>query len=78
MFLLAKFKKTHFRITIPIKGCSRFIYCKTWIYEIESVKRIYFDATESLICSKALMIVQISAVHMDAESGYLMEIELPD
>ena len=37
----------------------------------ESVKIIYLDATESLICSRALMIAQTSAVNMDAEyHGY--------
>ena len=28
VFVLAKLKKTHFRITIPIKRCSSFINCK--------------------------------------------------
>ena len=39
-----------------------------------SVKIIHLDATESLICSTALMIYQISAVNMNAESGNIMEI----
>ena len=30
---------------------------------------MYLDATESLTCSRALMIVQTLAVNMDAESG---------
>ena len=46
MYLLATFKKTHFRITILIKGCSIFIYCKVWRHNHESVK-IYLDAIES-------------------------------
>ena len=37
-------------------------------------KIIYLEATESLICSRALMITQISAVNMDAESGNLRDI----
>ena len=32
------------------------------------------DAIESLICSRALMIVQTSSVNIDAESGNYMEI----
>ena len=40
----------------------------------ESVKTIYLDALVSLICSRALMIAQISAVNMDAGSDNLMEI----
>ena len=44
--LLAKFKKIHFRITIPIKECSSFIYCKAVRHESESVKIIYLDAIE--------------------------------
>ena len=43
-----------------------------------SVKIIYLDATESLICSRALMIAQTSAVNMDAESDNLMEITVFD
>ena len=35
---------------------------------------MYFDAIESLICSKALMIAQTSAVNTDAESGNLKKI----
>ena len=73
MPLLTKFKKTHFHITIPIKGYSSFIYCKAWIHESDSVKIIYLDGTESLICSRALMIANISVVNMDPESGNLME-----
>ena len=45
MYFLAQFKKTHFRITIPIKGCSSFIDCKAWRHESESVKTMYLDAT---------------------------------
>ena len=37
MSLLSNLKKTHFRITIPIKGCSSFIDCKVWRHESESV-----------------------------------------
>ena len=46
MFLLAIFKKTHFRIAIPIKGCSSFsfIYNRAWRHESESVKIINLDA----------------------------------
>ena len=44
MFILAKVKKTHFRIAIPIKGCSSFIHCKAWQPESESVKLMYLDA----------------------------------
>ena len=40
-----KIKETHFRITIPIKGCSSFIDCKAWRHERESVKTMYLDAT---------------------------------
>ena len=69
MSVLATFKKTHLRITIPIKGCSSFMDCKAWRHESESVKIIYLDATESLICSRALMIAQTSAVNRDGESG---------
>ena len=76
MCLLAKLKKTHFRITIPIKGCSSFIYCKTWRHESESEKIIYLDANEFLICVRALMIAQISAVNIDAESGNDIDISV--
>ena len=37
---------------------------------------MYLDAIESLICSRALMIAQTSAVNTDAESGNLMKITL--
>ena len=67
MSLLVIFKKTHFRNISPIKGCSSFIYYKAWRHESESVKIIYLDAIESLICSRTLMIVHISGVNMDAE-----------
>ena len=73
MSFLAIFKKTHFRITIPIRGCSSFMWCKAWRHESEYVKTMYLDAVEILICSRALMIAQISAVNTDAESGNLME-----
>ena len=36
------------------------------------------DATESLICSRGLMIAQTSAENTDAESGNLMEIMVSD
>ena len=39
---------------------------------------MYLDALEYLICSRALMIAQNSAVNTDAESGNLMEITLFD
>ena len=39
---------------------------------------MYLDALESLICSRALMIAQTSAVNTDAESGNLMEITVFD
>ena len=73
MSLLAIFKKTHFRITIPIKGCFSFIYSKAWRHESESVKNMNFDADALFISSRALMIAQISAVKIDAESGNVME-----
>ena len=70
MSILATFKKTDsLRITIPIKGCSSFMDCKAWSHESESVKIIHLDATESLICSRALMIAQTSTVNRDGESG---------
>ena len=56
-------------MTTPIKGCSIFIECKVWRHESESVKTIYLDGTEFFISSRALMIAQISAVNVDAESG---------
>ena len=68
------FKKTHFRMTSLIEGCSSFIWCKAWRQESESVNIIRLNATEYLISSRALMITQISAVNMDAESGNLMGI----
>ena len=74
MSFLAIFKKTHFRITIPIS----FIRCKAWRHESESVKTMYLDAIESSICSRALMIAQTSAVNTDAESGNLMEMTVFD
>ena len=40
----------------------------------ESIKLIYLDASESLICSRALMIAQISA----AKSDNLLEITVSD
>ena len=69
MTLLAIFKKTHIRITIPIKGCSSFIYNTAWRHEGESVKNMNLDADTFFISSRALMIAQISAVkiHVDAE-----------
>ena len=73
MSLLAIFKKTHFCIAIPIKGCSSFIYNRAWRHESEYVKIINLDADAFLIFSRALMIGQISAVKIDAESGNLME-----
>ena len=73
MFLLAIFKKTHFRIAIPIKGCSSFIYNRAWRHESESVNIINLDADAFKKNSRALMIAQISAVKIDAESGNLME-----
>ena len=39
---------------------------------------MYLDAIKSLICSRALMIAQTSAVNTDAESGNLMEITVFD
>ena len=39
---------------------------------------MYLDALESLICSRALIIAQTSAVNMDAESGNLVEITVFD
>ena len=43
-----------------------------------SVKIIYLDGTESLICSRVIPIAQTSAVYMDAESGNVMEITVSD
>ena len=48
------------------------------VLKSESVKTMYLDALESLICSRALMIAQTSAVNTDAESGNLMEITVFD
>ena len=48
------------------------------MHERGSVKIINLDANESLICFRALMIAQISAVKMDAESDYFMEIMVSD
>ena len=59
MSLLAIFKKTHIRITIPIKGCSSFVYNKAWRHESESEKIINLDAGAFSISSRALMIAQI-------------------
>ena len=73
MSLLAIFKKTHFRIAIPIRGRSTFIYNTAWRHESESVKNINLDAVAFLISSIAVMIAQISAVKIDAESGNLMD-----
>ena len=73
MSLLALFKKTHFRITIPVKGCSSFVYNKAWRHESESVKSMNLDADAFLISSRALMIAQISAVKIDAESDNFMK-----
>ena len=42
-----------------------------------NVKTMYLDAI-FLICSRALMLAQTSAVNMDAESGNLMEITVFD
>ena len=78
MSLLAIFKKTHFRITITIKGCSSFIYNKAWRNESEPVKSMNLDANAFLISSRALMIAQISAVKIDAESGKIMENSVSD
>ena len=39
---------------------------------------MYLDAIESLICSRALMIAQTTAVNTDAEPGNLMEITVFD
>ena len=39
---------------------------------------MYLDAVDILICSRALMIAQTSAVNTDAESGNLMEITVFD
>ena len=44
----------------------------------ESVKTMYWEATEFCISSRALMIAQISTLKMDAESGNLMEIMVFD
>ena len=67
MSLLPIFKNSHFRIIIPIKGCSSFIYNKAWRHESESVKIMNLDADWFFVSSKGLMIAQISAVKIDAE-----------
>ena len=77
MSLFAIFKKTHFRITIPFKGCSSFTYKKAWRHEIES-KTFYLDADAFLISTRALMVAQISGVKIDAESSNLMENTVSD
>ena len=76
--LMTKCKMSHFRITIPIKGCSSFMHCKAWRHVCESVDIIYLDATESLICLRDLIIAHTSAVCMDVESGNLMESMVSD
>ena len=35
--------KRHFRITIPIKGCSSFIHCKVWRQKSESITNIWMQ-----------------------------------
>ena len=60
MSLLAIFNNTHFRITVPVKGCSSFIYNKAWRHESESLKIMNLDADVFLISSRALKIAQIS------------------
>ena len=71
MYFLAKFKKT-LSYHHPNQRISSFIDCKARIHEM------YLDATEYFISSRALMIAQISAIQMDAESGHLMEITVFD
>ena len=71
-------KKTHFRITIPIRGCSSIIWHKAGRHESESVKTMYLEAIEYLICSRVLTIAQTSALNTDAESGNIMEITVSD
>ena len=66
MSLLAIFKKTHFRIAIPIKGCYNFMYNRAWRHESESVKIINLDSDAVLISSRAVMIAHITAVKIDA------------
>ena len=78
MFLLAIFKMTYFRITIPIMVCSNFIYNRAWRHESEYVKIINLDADEFLISSRALMIAQILGVEIDAESGNILDISVSD
>ena len=51
---------------------------KSRSYESESLKSMYLDAIESLICYRALMIAQTSAVNTVNESGNLMKITLSD
>ena len=57
------------RITIPINVSSSFIHCKACRHECESVKTMYLDAAEFLICTRALMIAQISAVKQEYNHG---------
>ena len=49
------------------------MYNKAWRHDRESVNIMNLDADAFLISSTALMIAQISAVKIDAESGNLME-----
>ena len=54
------------------------MYCNAWKRKSKSVKIKHLDVTKSLICSKALMTAQTSAVNIDAESGNLTEIMVSD
>ena len=79
MSLLTKIVKTH---TFISSSQSRDVAVSNVVKpgdtKLESVKIIYLDATESLMYSRALIITQISAVNMDAESGNLMDITVSD
>ena len=76
-FLFWKHLKTHFRITIPIKGCFSFMWCKT-LQTRKWVCKNYVFQCNRITGSRALMIGQTSAVNTDAESSNLMEITVFD
>ena len=65
MSSLSKFKKTHFRITIPIKGCSRFIDCKAWK---EEKKFLFYDALNTLYL-RLYGVGHMVKDHTDSERG---------
>ena len=59
---------THSRITIVIKEHFKLMCCRAWRPNSKSVKNILnFDAMESLISSRDLMIAQTLTVNIDPE-----------